>query len=303
MNEKNQSRLNDYASRAEQYLLQILQAMQQEMSEPQAENLFLAMKHSLTAGGKRIRPALIYAFCEACGGNLIQADASAAAMEMTHTASLIFDDLPALDNDDLRRGKPSCHKAFGEATAILAGYGLICEPFRMISADTNLTAEQKTKLIRILAEQEGSSGMVGGQMLDMQFETETQIDLPLLEKMCLAKTGALMKASCQMGCLCGNGTEIQVSAAGEYGLALGLAFQIVDDILDVISTSEQLGKPVGSDAQENKTTFVTLLGIEQAKQRAVELTQKAHETLNQFPDSEFTEFLHELTDALLVRMQ
>ncbi|MBR0485544.1 MAG: exodeoxyribonuclease VII large subunit [Oscillospiraceae bacterium] len=305
MNESQKNRLKNYAERVENQLSAVTAEMQNhaESRNLQMPSLFDAMRHSLTAGGKRIRPALIYAFCEACGGTPEQADASACAMEMTHTASLIFDDLPALDNDDLRRGKPSCHKAFGEATAILAGYGLICAPFSMIAEDNALTPEQKTEIIKILAREEGTSGMVGGQVLDMQFEAMKHVTAEQLENMCLGKTGALMKAACQMGCLCGKGTPEQIETAGNYGLALGLAFQIIDDILDVTSTSEQLGKPVGSDAQEDKQTFVTVLGIENAKKRAEELTSRAHEELRKLPDSEVTEFLHALTDAMLVRVR
>ncbi|MDE5884315.1 MAG: polyprenyl synthetase family protein [Oscillospiraceae bacterium] len=262
--------------------------------------LFDAMWHSLTAGGKRIRPALIYAFCQACGGALQSADSSACAMEMTHTSSLIFDDLPAMDNDDFRRGKPSCHKAFGEATAILAGDALICAPFSILVQDQYLNPEQKLQLIRILSECEGISGMIGGQMMDMQFEQRTDVTPEELETMCLGKTGALMQASCQMGCICADATPEQIAAAGNYGNYVGLAFQIMDDILDVTSTLEQLGKPVGSDAEENKTTFVTLLGIAQAKARATELTALAHQQLDQFENAKF---LHELTDMLLTRVQ
>ncbi|MDE6731113.1 MAG: polyprenyl synthetase family protein [Oscillospiraceae bacterium] len=261
--------------------------------------LFDAMRHSLTAGGKRIRPALIYAFCQACGGDLQFADSSVCAMEMTHTSSLIFDDLPAMDDDDFRRGKPSCHKAFGEATAILAGDALICAPFSVLAQDSVLNPEQRLQLIRILSECEGISGMIGGQMMDMQFEQRTDVTAGELETMCLGKTGALMQASCQMGCICAGATPEQIESAGNYGNYVGLAFQIIDDILDVTSTSEQLGKPVGSDAEENKTTFVTLLGIDQAKARATELTALAHQQLEQFENAEF---LHELTDMLLTRI-
>ncbi|MDE6777458.1 MAG: polyprenyl synthetase family protein [Oscillospiraceae bacterium] len=291
--------LAEYAERVENYMHDILKSMQKKTEMP-IENLFDAMQYSLTAGGKRIRPALIYAFCQACGGNLCSADTVACAMEMTHTSSLIFDDLPAMDNDDFRRGKPSCHKAFGEATAILAGDALICLPFALIAESENLNAEQKINLIKTLAECEGVSGMIGGQMLDMQFENQEHVKLEELQMMCLGKTGALMQASCQMGCLCGNATQEQIQASIRYGNCVGLAFQIIDDILDVTSTSEQLGKPVGSDIEKNKTTFVTILGIEEAKKQATELTKLAHQALDNF---ENTEFLHALTDALLVRVQ
>ncbi len=292
--------LADYAGRVEAYMMRKVEEMEQESRSMNLTELYAAMRHSLSAGGKRIRPALIYAFCEACGGDADAADAAACALEMTHTSSLIFDDLPAMDDDDLRRGKPSCHKAFGEATAILAGDALICAPFAIIGRDNKLTAEQKVAVMSILAVREGAGGMVGGQMMDMSFETQETVTLEELETMCLGKTGALMRASCEMGCICAGGTEEQIQAAGNYGLYVGLAFQIIDDILDVTSTAEQLGKPIGSDVQENKTTFVTLLGIEKAKQRAAELSELAHKQLDSF---ENTAFLHALTDMLLVRVQ
>lgn len=292
--------LGAYAGRVEQYILGQVDQMQRDSSAMDIARLFDAMRHSLTAGGKRIRPALIYAFCEACGGSPDAADAAACAMEMTHTSSLIFDDLPAMDDDDLRRGKPSCHKAFGEATAILAGDALICAPFAIMAADRNLTSDQKVMLVSTLATLEGAGGMIGGQQMDMQFETRDDVTVQELETMCNGKTGALMAAACRMGCICGSGSIRQFDAAGKYGLYVGLAFQIIDDILDVTSTAEQLGKPIGSDAEEHKTTFVTLMGIEKAKARAAELTELAHAQLDAF---EHTEFLHALTDELLVRVQ
>lgn len=294
--------LENYAERIEAYMLSATQVMQKqaEQQSMHIQKLFDAIRHSLTGGGKRIRPALIYEFCRICGGDLQAADAAACAMEMTHTSSLIFDDMPAMDNDDMRRGKPSCHKAFGEAAAILAGDALICAPFMIICEDKFLTPEQKIAVMHTLAEREGTSGMIGGQMMDMQFETQAHVTIEELEVMCLGKTGALMQAACHMGCICGGGTPQQIQAAGNYGNYLGLAFQIMDDILDVTSTSAQLGKPVGSDAEENKQTFVTLLGIEKAKKRAVELTAMAHQQLDIFSD---TAFLHTLTDELLNRVQ
>lgn len=294
------AQLEQYAARLETYMLGQVDAMQSAAKGMDTDKLYDAMRHSLTAGGKRIRPALIYAFCEICGGTPEAADAAACAMEMTHTSSLIFDDLPAMDDDDLRRGKPSCHKAFGEATAILAGDALICAPFSILAKDAHLTAAQKVAVIAELAEREGAGGMIGGQQMDMQFETMESVTAEALEIMCLGKTGALMEASCRMGCLCGGASPEQLQAAGEYGRSVGLAFQIIDDILDVTSTQELLGKPIGSDAQEEKKTFVTILGIEEARRRAQALTEHAHAQLDKF---ENTEFLHALTDELLVRVQ
>lgn len=291
--------LKEYAARIESYMLDQTQQMQ-SATNMKLDALYDAMRHSLTAGGKRIRPVLIYEFCRICGGNMEQADAAACAMEMTHTSSLIFDDLPAMDDDDMRRGKPSCHKAFGEATAILAGDALIVAPFQLIANAPQLTAEQKIALISVLSEREGANGMVGGQLMDMQFETQASVTAQELEIMCLGKTGALMEASCKMGCICGGGTVQQQEAAAAYGRSIGLAFQMIDDILDVTSTAELLGKPIGSDAQEDKKTFVTVLGIEEAQKRAKALTEFAHSQLDAFAD---TEFLHALTDALLVRVQ
>ena len=188
----------------------------------------------------------------------------------------------------------------GVATAILAGDALICAPFAIMAADRNLTSDQKVMLVSTLATLEGAGGMVGGQQMDMQFETRDDVTVQELETMCNGKTGALMAAACRMGCICGSGSIRQFDAAGKYGLYVGLAFQIIDDILDVTSTAEQLGKPIGSDAEEHKTTFVTLMGIEKAKARAAELTELAHAQLDAF---EHTEFLHALTDELLVRVQ
>ena len=289
-----------YAERIEEYMLRKVAEMEQKSGTMEIGQLYAAMRHSLSAGGKRIRPALIYAFCEACGGTQELADAAACAMEMTHTSSLIFDDLPAMDNDDLRRGKPSCHKAYGEATAILAGAALICAPITVLCGEKLLTPEQQISIIMTLTDREGVNGMIGGQLMDMQFETQETVTPEELETMCLGKTGALMRASCEIGCICGGGTQEQITAAGKYGQYVGLAFQIIDDILDVTSTAEQLGKPIGSDAEENKTTFVTLLGIEKANQKASELTALAHRQLDLFAN---TDFLHALTDALLVRVQ
>lgn len=298
MNEMKQ-KMRTYAERVEKVIEQKLCETEQGSGAMTLDSMYGAMRHSLQAGGKRIRPVLMYAFCELCGGTPELADAAACAMEMTHTSSLIFDDLPALDNDDMRRGKPSCHKAFGEATAILAGYALVGLPFAVLAEDSLLTDAQKTALIAELARQEGCNGMTGGQIMDMLFETQETVTAQELETMCLGKTGALIAASCRMGCLCGGASAEQIQAAGEYGLCLGLAFQIVDDILDVIGTEEMLGKPIGSDADEDKKTFVTILGLEAAKAKAEELTALAHRKLDMFADAEF---LHQLTDALLVRM-
>ncbi len=292
--------LTAYAGRVENYMTAQVDAMESKNPEMALGNLYNAMRHSLNAGGKRIRPALVYAFCEACGGNIDAADSAACAMEMSHTASLIFDDLPALDNDDLRRGKPSCHKAFGESTAILAGLALVNAAYQFMAEDSHLNDSQKAALCATLSAREGALGMTGGELKDMDYETQENVTLSEIENMCLAKTGAFMASSCEMGVICAGGTPEQVAAAKEFGYLVGLAFQIIDDILDVTSTEELLGKPIGSDAEEGKTTFVNLMGLEEAKARAAELSAKAHDVLGAFAQ---TEFLHALTDALLVRVQ
>ena len=262
------------------------------------KNLIDAMNYSLEAGGKRIRPVLVYAFCRALGGDYKKAAAPAAAIEMIHTFSLIHDDLPAMDNDDFRRGKPSCHKAFGEAMAILAGDALCMLPFEVIADDDSLTPEQKIKLVSILAKGAGREGMGGGQVIDMENEERTDVNEADLRNMYHNKTGQLIAVSCMMGCICAGADEETVRAAADYGFRLGLAFQIIDDILDVTSTTEELGKPVGSDVEENKTTFVTLYGVEKAQEIANNVTDEALACLKRFGDDAF---LTELTEMLLKR--
>lgn len=271
--------------------------MHTEETTPQ-KNLIDAMNYSLEAGGKRIRPVLVYAFCEALGGDWHKAAAPACAIEMIHTFSLIHDDLPAMDNDDFRRGKPSCHKAFGEALAILAGDALSVLPFEIIADDGNLTAEQKVRIISSLAKAVGKAGMIGGQVIDMENEQRSDVDESNLRNMYRNKTGQLIAVSCIMGAICAEADEGQIEAAAEYAFRLGLAFQVIDDILDVTSTADVLGKPIGSDAEENKTTFVTLYGVEKAMEIADKITAEAVEYLDKFENNDF---LMQLTDMLLKR--
>lgn len=266
-------------------------------NRPQVK-LIDAMNYSLRAGGKRIRPALVYAFCEALGGEMEMASAPACAIEMIHTFSLIHDDLPAMDNDDFRRGKPSCHKAFGEALAILAGDALSVLPFEIIADTPTLTAEQKVLIISVLANSVGRDGMIGGQVIDMENEERTDVDEENLRNMYRCKTGQLIAVSCVMGAICADADNETIRATAEYGLRLGFAFQVIDDILDVTSTEEELGKPIGSDEAENKTTFVTLYGIEKAQQIADKATSEALEWLDAVPNNDF---LKELTVTLLKR--
>ncbi|MDE5764285.1 MAG: polyprenyl synthetase family protein [Ruminococcus sp.] len=257
-----------------------------------------AMNYSLSAGGKRIRPALVFAFCEALGGDMETASAPACAIEMMHTFSLIHDDLPAMDNDDFRRGKPSCHKAFGEALAVLAGDALAVLPFEIIADSPELTADQKVLIISVLANSVGRDGMIGGQVIDMLNEERDDIGVEELRNMYRCKTGQLIAVSCVMGAVCADADNETICAAAEYGFRLGLAFQIIDDILDITSTTEQLGKPVGSDEEENKKTLVSLLGMEKAQEMADKATSEALEWLDTIPNNGF---LLELTENLLRR--
>lgn len=268
-----------------------------EENEPQ-KRLIDAMNYSLEAGGKRIRPALVYAFCEALGGELECATAPAAAIEMIHTCSLIHDDLPAMDNDDLRRGKPSCHKQFDEATAILAGDALTVLPFEIIADCGELSADQKVLMISVLANSIGRDGMMGGQMIDLLNEERSDVSEDELRNMYRCKTGQLLAVSCVMGAICADAGNETLRAAAEYGLRLGLAFQIIDDILDITADEAELGKPIGSDEELNKTTFVTLYGLDGARKIADKTTSEALEWLDAIDNNEF---LKELTTRLLSR--
>ncbi|MCM1314104.1 MAG: polyprenyl synthetase family protein [Muribaculaceae bacterium] len=266
-------------------------------TEPQ-KKLIEAMNYSLSAGGKRIRPVLVMAFCEAMGTDYRKVKAPACAIEMIHTFSLIHDDLPAMDDDDLRRGKPSCHKAYGEAMAILAGDALSVLPFEIIADDTELSPEQKIKIISVLAKATGKSGMIGGQVIDMENEQRNDVDEANLRNMYHNKTGQLIAVSCAMGCICAGADEEIINLSAEYGYKLGLAFQIIDDILDVTASTEEIGKPAGSDKEENKTTFVTLYGVEKARETADKITADALECLAKTGNNSF---LVELTKNLLQR--
>lgn len=261
--------------------------------------LFEAMKYSLNAGGKRIRPILALEFCRICGGKNINALPAACAIEMMHTFSLIHDDLPCMDNDDMRRGRPSCHKAFDEATALLAGDALEMYPFEVLAGSTfnGVSAENALKMVKMLAWASGHMGMIGGQQIDTEFEGQS-LGLDELLKMYRLKTSRLLQAAASMGCLSAGADGNTVRNALEYADRLGLAFQIIDDILDVCGDEKTLGKPIGSDKEKNKHTYVTYAGLEGAKEKAKQLTDEALDILAEFNDSEF---LKQLTLKLLNR--
>lgn len=259
-----------------------------------------AARYSLAAGGKRIRPALVMEFCRVCGGEPETALPVACAIEMMHTFSLIHDDLPCMDDDDFRRGKPSCHKAFDEATAVLAGDALAILSFRVIADAAlrkQLDKDSALKIISLLSELSGFFGMIGGQTVDLENEHKQPSEEVILE-MYRMKTGALLEFCCRAGCIAAGAGAAEQLAAGSYGQRLGLAFQIVDDILDVTADEKTLGKPVGSDAADGKYTYVSAAGLENAHEKARQLTEQALEQLSVFDDNEF---LADLTKELLNR--
>ena len=279
--------LRSYADRVEGYLHSCFT----DADEPQ-QVLFDAMRYSLLAGGKRLRPVLAQAFCELCGGSAMDALPFAAAVEMVHTYSLIHDDLPCMDNDDYRRGRLTNHKVYGEATAVLAGDALLTAAFGHLAA-APLPASRVVKATRVLSLCAGELGMVGGQVLDMEAEhrvcTEEEV-LAIQSR----KTGALISAACQLGVIAAGGSPAQQQAAADYAASLGLAFQIEDDILDVVGDAAKLGKATGMD--QNKNTFVRLHGVEACRARITEETQRAVAALAPFGQAEFlTELAQRLT--------
>ena len=251
-----------------------------------------SMRYSLLAGGKRIRPTLVLEFCRVAGGDPEAALPVACAVEMLHTYSLIHDDLPCMDNDDLRRGRPTNHKVYGECTATLAGDCLQAEAFATILR-SSLPADRRAACAEILAGAAGLDGICGGQYLDMAWEGRT-LSHDELNDINNRKT-----AACQMGVAAAGGSEEQMEAAGFYASAVGLAFQIRDDMLDVLSTEQELGKPIGSDAQEQKNTFMALYGEEKCAAMIAKLTERAKAVLKTGFDD--TDFLCALADSMAVR--
>ena len=221
------------------------------LTEKMAEEKIIAeaMNYSISAGGKRIRPVLVLEFCSMCGGNAEDAVSAACAIEMIHTFSLIHDDLPCMDDDDFRRGRLSCHKAYNEGLALLAGDALENMAYKIIADDDRINDSIKVKLIKVLTK--ATEDMINGQVIDTENEGKI-MSKELLLRMYDMKTAALLKAACAMGCICAEGNEEQIEAACEYALSLGIAFQIVDDILDIIGNEEDLGKPTGSESEKAK---------------------------------------------------
>ena len=257
-------------------------ALDDSLGPERPESLREAMRYSLLAGGKRLRPILCLAACELAGGDPALAMPTAVALEMIHTMSLIHDDLPAMDNDDLRRGRPTNHKVYGDAVAILAGDALLTRAFEMVALRSpGVPAERLLKVVGELSLVAGAPGLVGGQVVDLECEGK-DVDLDTLEYIHLHKTGALLKACVITGALIGGADEAQLDSLRTYARGIGLAFQIVDDILDVTASSDVLGKTAGKDLIADKTTYPKLLGLEESRQRAKGLIQEAKSSLDAF---------------------
>lgn len=272
--------LDEYVALTEDGLRRFL-----KIEETPQKKVFEAMGYSLFAGGKRLRPTIMMMTAKMLGKDPEIVLPFACAMEMIHTYSLIHDDLPAMDNDDLRRGKPTNHKVFGEATAILAGDALLTKAFCVASKydEEGVPKENVLRAISVLADSAGADGMIGGQMIDIESHNE---DLELLRHLHSLKTGAIIRASGVIGAILSGADETQIKAVDEYCYNLGIAFQIQDDILDVLGDEETLGKPIGSDAENDKSTYITLLGLEKSHELSIEHTNKAIEALKCFDNAD-----------------
>ena len=274
----------EYRAYVEDYLKEHYDALN---DQPQ-KLLFDAMQYSLMAGGKRIRPILAFEFCRVCGRDWKNAAPFAAAIEMIHTYSLIHDDLPCMDNDDYRRGRLTNHKVYGEGMAVLAGDALMTDAFGIAASAQLPNPGDMATAIGVLSECAGSLGMVGGQVLDIMSEERELTEQEVLDIQ-NRKTGCLISAACALGVIAGGGSEKQYDAACQFAAGLGLAFQIRDDMLDVIGTQEELGKATGVDTQKN--TFVKLYGLERCEELVATYTNYAIEALNAFSDTSFLEAL------------
>jgi geranylgeranyl diphosphate synthase type II len=263
------------------------------------ETIHKAMRYSLFAGGKRIRPVLCVAAAQAVADAPIGVENAASTLELIHTYSLIHDDLPALDNDDLRRGRPTCHKVFGDAMAILAGDSLLTLAFEVLADLPEVPSERRILLVKELASAAGTvGGMIAGQVHDIEGENQRP-SAAQLERIHRAKTGALLQASVRMGAIYGGADPVQLEALTRYGEHIGLAFQIVDDILDVEQSSDELGKTAGKDAEQHKITFPAVYGLERSRKMAEEQRIAAHLALQPF--DERAERLRELADLVVRR--
>ena len=243
-----------------------------------------AMRYSLMAGGKRVRPVMALAFCDLMGGEWRRAIPFGCALELVHTYSLIHDDLPCMDDDDLRRGKPTCHKVYGEAMAVLAGDALQAEAFRLAATAPGVSDRQRAEAALVLSRAAGADGMVAGQTLDLLGLGRSRGELELLHSL---KTGAMIQGAAELGCVAAGADSRRREQAAEYARHIGLAFQVRDDILDVVADQQELGKTVGSDRRDGKTTFVDLLGLEDCEALVAQETARAKAAIADLPGCEF----------------
>ncbi len=295
--------MSEFQERLQVYQKSVDTALENWLPETsiQPETLHDAMRYSVLSDGKRIRPVLVYATGEAFGVNLTELDGPACAVEIIHAYSLIHDDLPSMDDDDLRRGRPTCHKKYDEATAILAGDALQALSFHILAQDEKIKVnnEQRLTMINTLAIASGSRGMAGGQAIDLAAVGKS-LNITELENMHIHKTGALIRASAELGALSAENVDSDLfSRISQYAKCIGLAFQIKDDILDIESDTETLGKPQGSDMEQNKPTYPELLGLEGAKQAADDLYKKAINCLDVFDERADT--LRSVADYIINR--
>lgn len=294
----------EFKRRMERYVELTNKALQHALPKEEGflqHRVLKAMRYSVSAGGKRIRPILVLEFCRACGGGEELSLPLACAVEFVHTYSLIHDDLPCMDDDDTRRGQPSCHVRFGYATALLAGDALLSLAFETALCNNNLSLRFPKRAALAageLAHASGAEGMVGGQIIDLESEGKP-VGIETLEAMHRAKTGAMIVAAARMGCIAAGAPDELCRAAEEYAGRIGLAFQIVDDILDASGESGGLGKPAGSDLENNKTTYVTHLGIDESRKLAQKLTEDAQ--LQLLPFGREGDFLAWLAESLMRR--
>ena len=268
----------DFEGWSRQQLLKVETALEDWVPADAPAGLGLAMRYGVLDGGKRLRPLLVLAACDAVGGQAEAALRAAVAVELIHAYSLVHDDMPCMDNDILRRGKPTVHVQFGEAPAMLAGDAMQALAFEVLTPDAGVDPALQARLVALLARSAGHAGMAGGQAIDLA-SIGHALDESTLRDMHRRKTGALLQASVLMGAACGRCEPAIQAALGEYGAALGLAFQVVDDILDVTQASETLGKTAGKDLHHNKPTYVTVLGLDAARQHAHALREQAHAAL------------------------
>jgi farnesyl diphosphate synthase len=271
-------KIDDFALWVGQRQVEVEQALERWVPEDAPAGLGAAMRYAVLDGGKRLRPLLVMAACDAVAGDREAALRAAVAVELIHAYSLVHDDMPCMDNDVLRRGKATCHVKFGEAQAMLAGDAMQALAFEVLTPDAGMSPALMARLVALLARASGHAGMAGGQAIDLA-SVGCRLDEHTLRDMHRRKTGVLLQASVMMGAACGRASADSLAALGDYGAAIGLAFQVVDDVLDVTQASEVLGKTAGKDVDQNKPTYVALLGLEAAQAYALRLRDQAHAAL------------------------